>query len=47
MDKYMTRHFTIEDTQMAIKHIKLCLISLAIGKIQGKPQWDITRYVLE
>ena len=34
--KYMSRHFTKEDIQMADKHIKRCLTTSAIGEMQFK-----------
>lgn len=33
--------------KMTNKHIKRCLLSLDIGQIQFKTQWEITAYLLE
>lgn len=33
-------HFTKEDIQMTKQYMKRCSISLVVGKIQTKTQWD-------
>lgn len=43
--KYLDRHFS-RDLQMANKHMKRYSASLAIGKIQQKPQWDTISHPL-
>ena len=40
--KNTSRHFSREDMQMTIKHMKRCSILLVIGKCRLKPQYHLT-----